>query len=63
MGENDIQRSHIIAALQHAAATRYAADRVCDLREAHPDLTVSRLIAILEKDAHEALVDADTESS
>ena len=55
MGEDDTSEG-FIAALQHAAATRYAADRVLDLWESHPDLSVSQLLAMLENDAHEALV-------
>jgi hypothetical protein len=55
MGE-DHTSEDFIAALQHAAATRYAADRVLDLWEEHPDLSISQLLAVLENDAHEALV-------
>lgn len=53
MYEDETQKRY--AAAVHSAATRYAADRVWDLREQHPDLTVSELLAMLEKDAHEAL--------
>jgi hypothetical protein len=53
MDEDETQKRYTAAA--HYAATRYAADRVWDLQERHPDLTVSQLIAILEKDAYEAL--------
>jgi hypothetical protein len=53
MDEDETQKRYAAAA--HYAATRYAADRVWDLRERHPALTVSLLLAMLEKDAHEAL--------
>lgn len=53
MDENETQKRYAAAA--RCAATRYAADRVWELREQHPDLTVSGLLAMLEKDAHEAL--------
>lgn len=55
MGENDTSKG-LIAALHRAAGSRYAADRVWELQERHPHLSVSQLLAILEKDAHEALV-------
>ena len=55
MGDGDTSKD-FIAALHHAAATRYAADRVLDLWEQHPVLSISQLLAMLEKDAHEALI-------
>lgn len=56
MVEDETPSEDFIAALQHAAATRYAADRVLELWERHPDLSVSKLLAMLEGDAFEALV-------
>lgn len=53
MNEDETQKRYAAAA--RYAATRYAADRVWDLREQHPDLAVSGLLAMLEQDAHEAL--------
>jgi hypothetical protein len=58
MGEYNAEKREA-AAVQHAA-TRYAADRVWDLREMHPDLTISKLLALLENDAHEALVEVES---
>lgn len=62
MGEEDSSEG-FITALHHAANTRYAADRVLELWESHPDLSVSKLLAMLEKDAHEALVNLQTDQA
>jgi hypothetical protein len=56
MGEDDTSED-LIAALHRAATARYAADRVLEIWERHPELSVSQLLAILEGEAHEALVE------
>jgi len=57
MGESGSRKQSTVA--MHQASTGYAVDRVWDLRERHSDLTVAKLLAILEKDAFEALVEVD----